>query len=102
MADQVFVFKRTVRETALKHDMYATFMAKPMQREPGSALHIHQSILSLEDGSNIFAGKDGKPTAAMMHYLGGLQRYTPELISFYAPNVNSYRRLAPISRRLSI
>lgn len=95
MADQVFAFKRTVRETALKHDMYATFMAKPMQREPGSALHIHQSILSLEDGSNIFAGKDGKPTAAMMHYLGGLQRYTPELISFYAPNVNSYRRLAP-------
>jgi glutamine synthetase len=31
----------------------------------------------------------------MMHYIGGLQRYTPELISFYAPNVNSYRRLAP-------
>jgi glutamine synthetase len=25
----------------------------------------------------------------------GLQRYTPELISLYAPNVNSYRRLAP-------
>lgn len=95
MADQVFVFKRTVRETALKHNMYATFMAKPMQNEPGSALHLHQSILELETGRNIFMGKDGKPTAAMMHYLGGLQRYTPGLISFYAPNVNSYRRLAP-------
>ena len=41
MADQVFVFKRTVRETAQRHNMYATFMAKPMQKEPGSALHIH-------------------------------------------------------------
>ena len=38
MADQVFVFKRTVRETAQRHNMYATFMAKPMQKEPGSAL----------------------------------------------------------------
>ena len=95
LADQVFVFKRTVRETAQKHGMYATFMAKPMQREPGSALHLHQSILNKETGENIFCRSDGTPTEAMMHYLGGLQRYTPELISFYAPNVNSYRRLAP-------
>ena len=36
-----------------------------------------------------------KPSQAMMEYMAGLQRYTPELISFYAPNVNSYRRLAP-------
>ncbi len=95
LADQVFVFKRTVRETALKYGMYATFMAKPMQNEPGSALHLHQSIIDIETGRNIFCSDEGKPTVAMMHYLGGLQRYTPELISFYAPNVNSYRRLAP-------
>jgi len=95
MADQVFVFKRTVRETAQRHNMYATFMAKPMQKEPGSALHIHQSILSLETGKNIFNGPDEQPTAELMHYIAGLQRYTPDLISFYAPNVNSYRRLAP-------
>ena len=95
MADQVFVFKRTVRETAQRHNMYATFMAKPMQKEPGSALHIHQSILSLETGENIFNSADNKPTPELMHYIAGLQRYTPDLISFYAPNVNSYRRLAP-------
>ena len=35
LADQVFTFKRTVRETAHKHGIYATFMAKPMQREAG-------------------------------------------------------------------
>ena len=95
MADQAFIFKRTVRETALKHNMYATFMAKPMQREPGSALHLHQSVLDAKNGRNIFSDDAGNPTAEMMHYIGGLQRYTPELISFYAPNVNSYRRLAP-------
>jgi len=95
LADQVFTFKRTVRETAHKHDMYATFMAKPMQREPGSAMHIHQSLVRTASGENIFVDGQGQHTQAFMSYIAGLQHYTPELISFYAPNVNSYRRLAP-------
>ncbi|HBQ41255.1 MAG TPA: glutamine synthetase, partial [Halieaceae bacterium] len=95
LADQVFVFKRTVRETAHKHGMYATFMAKPMQSEPGSAMHIHQSVVRAGSGENIFVDSDGKHTPAFLSYIAGLQRYTPELISLYAPNVNSYRRLAP-------
>jgi glutamine synthetase len=45
LADQVFLFKRTAREAALRHKMYATFMAKPHAKEPGSAMHIHQSIV---------------------------------------------------------
>jgi glutamine synthetase len=95
LADQVFAFKRTVRETALQHGMYATFMAKPMQREPGSAMHIHQSVIRRADGGNLFADAEGHPTDAFLSYIAGLQRYTPELIALYAPNVNSYRRLAP-------
>jgi glutamine synthetase len=94
LADQVFVFKRTVRETALKYDMYATFMAKPMKEEPGSALHIHQSVLDAQ-GRNIFVDEAGELSPRFLSYIAGLQRYTPELISLYAPNVNSYRRLAP-------
>ncbi|MEP5766061.1 MAG: glutamine synthetase family protein [Halieaceae bacterium] len=94
LADQVFTFKRTVRETAHKHGMYATFMAKPMQREPGSAMHIHQSILDKE-GNNIFVDDKGEHSARFLSYIAGLQRFTPDLISLYAPNVNSYRRLAP-------
>jgi len=96
LADEVFVFKRTLRETALKHNVYATFMAKPMQHEPGSSMHIHQSLINKETGENIFAGeKDGEFSEAFYHYMGGLQKYTPHAISFYAPNVNSYRRFAP-------
>ncbi len=95
LADQVFCFKRTVRETAHRHGIYATFMAKPMQAECGSAMHIHQSIVRAGDGSNIFVTPEGEHSPEFLSYIGGLQRYTPELISFYAPNVNSYRRLAP-------
>ena len=49
LADQAFLFKRTAREAAMRHKMYATFMAKPMAKEPGSAMHLHQSIVDVED-----------------------------------------------------
>lgn len=94
LADQVFVFKRTVRETAFRHDMYATFMAKPMEIEPGSAMHIHQSIVDAKTGKNIFVDEKGNESENFLHYIAGLQKYTPNAMSFYAPNVNSYRRFA--------
>ena len=92
LADQVFTFKRTVREAALKNDIYATFMAKPMAEEPGSATHIHQSLLSSSTGDNVFATKDGEYSETFYHYMGGLQKYTPYVMSLFAPNVNSFRR----------
>lgn len=96
LADQVFTFKRTLRETGMKHGVYATFMAKPMQVEPGSSMHIHQSLVDIETGENIFAGKEGERFSEQFyHYLGGLQKFTPNAISFFAPNVNSYRRFTP-------
>ncbi|MBW4025123.1 MAG: glutamine synthetase [Proteobacteria bacterium] len=93
-ADQVFLFKRTVREVALRHDIYATFMAKPMSREPGSAMHVHQSIIDPETKQNLFAGEDGRASKLFRNYLGGLQKYTPAVMPILAPNVNSYRRLS--------
>ena len=95
LADQVFVFKRTMRETALRHGIYATFMAKPMEHEPGSALHIHQSILDINSGNNIFSNDDGGEHERFRHFIGGLQNYTPGAIAFFAPSVNSYRRFTP-------
>ncbi len=97
LADQVFMFKRTVRQAALKHDMYATFMARPHQFQPGSSMHIHQSILDKKTGRNIFATERGKISKKLHHYIGGLQRYTPAAMPLFAPNVNSYRRLTPYS-----
>ena len=93
IADQAFLFKRTMRETALRHKMYASFMAKPMQREPGSAMHIHQSVVSLETGENVFSNENGEASPLFFAHIGGLQRYLPSAMSLLAPNVNSYRRL---------
>ncbi len=92
MADQVFTFKRTLREAAFKHGIYATFMAKPLASEPGSSMHIHQSLVDSKSGKNLFADSEGNKTPVFYHYLGGLQKFTNHVMSFYAPNVNSYRR----------
>ncbi|WP_077034356.1 glutamine synthetase family protein [Pelomonas sp. KK5] len=94
LADEVFFFKRTVREAALRHDMFATFMAKPIAGEPGSAMHIHQSIVDKASGNNLFSNPvDGSATDEFRWYIGGLQRYVPAAMALFAPYVNSYRRL---------
>jgi len=93
LADQVFMFKRTIREAALKHDTYATFMAKPIQGQPGSAMHIHQSIIDKKTGRNIFSAEDGAETDAFFHFIGGMQKHVPNALVMLAPYVNSYRRL---------
>jgi glutamine synthetase len=91
LADQVFIFKRTVKETAIAHEMHATFLARPISNEAGSALHIHQSIVD-QNGQNIFSQKDGEPSELFMSYIGGLQKYMPEALLIFAPYSNSYRR----------
>ncbi len=93
LADQVFMFKRTIREAALKHEIYATFMAKPIQGQPGSAMHIHQSIIDKKTGRNIFTADDGSETGAFTHFIGGMQKHVPNALAMFAPYVNSYRRL---------
>lgn len=97
LADQVFLFKRLVRQAALKHDIYATFMAKPHQNQPGSSMHIHQSLVEVETGRNVFATKSGKDSKLFLNYIGGLQRYLSAAMPLMAPNVNSYRRIARYS-----
>lgn len=97
LADQAFLFKRTAREAAIRHQVYATFMAKPMQDEPGSAMHIHQSIVDAKTGVNLFSSADGANTPLFMSHLAGLQKYLPAAMPLLAPNVNSYRRLVPNS-----
>ncbi|HEV7816725.1 MAG TPA: glutamine synthetase family protein [Janthinobacterium sp.] len=94
LADRVFLFKRAVRETALRHGIFATFMAKPMETEPGSAMHIHQSVLDVASGDNIFSNADGSPSALFFSYIAGHEKYVPPATLLFAPHVNSYRRLS--------
>jgi len=92
LADEIFFFKRLIREAALRHNCFATFMAKPIEGEPGSAMHIHHSVTDMETGRNIFVGPQGGETDAFYHFIGGLQQHLPQVVAVMAPYVNSYRR----------
>ena len=95
LADEIFYFKRLIREAAHRRDCFATFMAKPIQDEPGSAMHIHHSVLDASTHRNIFSDRDGHSTPAFLHFISGLQTHLPSVIAVLAPYVNSYRRYVP-------
>jgi len=92
LADQVFFYKRLIREAALRNNCFATFMAKPMEEQPGSAMHIHQSVVSTTDGTNIFNDENDEPSALFYGFVGGQQQLLPNVLCMLAPYVNSYRR----------
>ncbi len=95
LADEIFFFKRLIREAALRHDCFATFMAKPIEGEPGSAMHIHHSVVDMKTGKNIFSEKKGGETAQFHHFIAGMQNHLPGAVALLAPYVNSYRRYVP-------
>lgn len=107
LADQAFMFKRAVRQVALKHNIHATFMAKPYQGQPGSSMHIHQNLVSIKTQENLFSDKEGNNSREFSYFIGGLQTYLPDAMLLFAPYVNSYRRFvidasAPINTHWGI
>ena len=91
VADQAFLFKYAAKEIALKHGMNAVFMAKPIAGEPGSSMHLHQSLVDAS-GRNVFSTEDGGESVLFRQYIAGLQANLPNLMLLFAPFVNSYRR----------
>jgi len=92
-ADQVVLFKYALREAASRHGLRVVFMAKPLAGQPGNSMHVHQSLVDAS-GNNVFSRDDGSASDLFAHYLGGLQRYLPELSALLAPYMNSWRRYA--------
>ena len=96
MADAVMTYKLVVKEVAEKHGVYASFMPKPMEDQPGNGMHVHMSLLDLE-GENLFydeADPEGYRLSKLAkHFLAGLLRYAPEYCLITNQTVNSYKRL---------
>ena len=93
LADQTFLFKHLLKEIGLKHGLNVVCMAKPLAHTPGSSMHIHQSVVDIDSGQNIFSTSDGEPSHSFRHFLGGSQACLADFTALFAPNVNSYHRL---------
>ena len=95
MADSVMTYRLVVKQIALMHDVYATFMPKPVFGINGSGMHVHQSLF--KDGRNaFFDAKDPYHLSRIAKcYIAGLLKYAPEITSVTSQWVNSYKRLVP-------
>ena len=91
MADRHVVFKQCLKEIAEAQGISVTFMAKFAADGAGSSCHIHFSLW--RDGKNAFAGRSD----AFRHFLGGWIAHVPDVMVFYAPTVNSYKRYVDAS-----
>jgi glutamine synthetase len=94
MADRHCLFKQCLKEIADQKQMAITFMAKIHPEQAGSSCHIHISMW--QNGENAFVGKDKigslQASALFRWFLGGWIAHAAEVMVFYAPNINSYKR----------
>jgi len=99
MADRHVVFKQCMKELADSMGVSVTFMAKIASDQAGSGCHIHFSLW--RKGRNAFVGKKslGPITCSdeFRWFLGGWIARVPEVMVFYAPTVNSYKRYVDAS-----
>ena len=92
-ADRAVLFKSSVKEIGQKYGIMPTFMAKITDKLPGCSGHLHQSLW--KDAKNVFYD-DKRPhgmSELMEHYMAGLLHCLPHVLSFYAPTINSCKRL---------
>jgi glutamine synthetase len=95
MADNVMTYRLVVKQIALDHGFYATFMPKPVFGINGSGMHVHQSLF--KGDRNAFFDKDDKYQLSKVakQYIAGLLKHAPEITSITSQWVNSYKRLVP-------
>jgi glutamine synthetase len=95
MADNVMTYRLIVKQIALQHGVYATFMPKPVFGMNGSGMHVHQSLF--KGSNNAFFDKKDKYYLSKIakNYIAGLLKHAPEITSVTSQFVNSYKRLVP-------
>ncbi|WP_018700028.1 glutamine synthetase family protein [Amorphus coralli] len=92
-ADDALMLKRLIQETARRHGLRATFMAKPFMPWAGNGMHLHISLVDGE-GRNVFADPARGQTLLEAAVAGLLDTMAPAMLVF-VPTWNGYRRLLP-------
>ena len=94
-ADNVITFKYAVKSMAQSHDLYASFMPKPIHGINGSGMHVHQSLFMGKENAFYDQGDKYRLSATAKQFIAGQLRHAKGLAAIVAPTVNSYKRLVP-------
>ena len=93
MADRCMLFRYMAKKVARMHNLYATFMPKPLNGQNGSGMHIHQSLW--KNGDNLFYEKNDAYhlSEAARRYIAGIMQHSREISAVLSQWTNSYKRL---------
>ncbi len=97
MADACMTMKMVIKATAAKNGYLATFMPKPWANHNGSGMHVHQSLWSIEKGTNVFYDPDdpNKISDTLRYFIGGQLKHAHSMTAILNSWPNSYKRLVP-------
>ena len=95
MADSIMTYRLVVKDVAMRHGVYATFMPKPRTDQNGSGMHLNLSLFRGEE--NVFADASAPSGLSIVgqQYMAGLLHHAPELMLVTNQWVNSYKRIVP-------
>lgn len=96
-ADHAVTFRVALKAVAQQHNLYVTFMPKPITGINGSGMHVHQSLSDSKTGKNLFYDANDPYGLSQLarHFIAGLLTHARGMIAVLAPLVNSYKRLVP-------
>ena len=93
-ADSVLTMRYVLKAIAQRNNLIASTMPKPFADQPGSGMHLHQSLLRTKDGANAFSGADDYGLSDIAkHFIAGQLHHAAGMCLVLAPIVNSYKRL---------
>ncbi|MDR1421785.1 MAG: glutamine synthetase family protein [Coriobacteriales bacterium] len=98
MADAVMTYRLVVKEVAMQHGVYASFMPKPISVQNGNGMHVHQSLFTDTGENAFFDASDPQGynlSFVAKSYIAGILKYAPEFTAVTNQFVNSYKRLVP-------
>ncbi len=80
--------KNAIQQIALKHDLAATLMPKPMYGEAGNGMHFH--MLLKKEGRNILYEKGGYADLSQtaLYFIGGILYHGKSLVALTNPSTN--------------
>jgi len=94
-ADNIVTTKYALFNFAREHELFITFMPKPMYHQAGNGMHLHMYLT--RGGKNAFykKGEYGNFNETGRYFIGGMLKHAPALSAFTNPSTNSYKRLVP-------
>ena len=92
-ADNIMTFRLVVKEVALDQGVYASFMPKPFENQPGSAMHTHLSLFEGDRNAFHDPADPFKLSKVGRAFIAGLLTHAAEITAVTNQWVNSYKRL---------